>query len=53
MAVKKIGTKDHNSRKNPGARAKWLADKKVGRPKQSYDLETKTYIKTFPSGVKA
>jgi hypothetical protein len=53
MALKKVGQKDHQSRKNPGSREKWLQDKKAGRPKQSYDLATKTYAKTFPSGVKA
>jgi len=53
MAIKKIGQKDHNSKKNSGAHEKWLIDKKVGRPKQSYDLATKTYTKTFPSGVTA
>ena len=53
MALKSAGQKDHNSRKNPTSRAKRLQDKKVGRPKQSYDLATKTYTKTFPSGVRA
>ena len=52
MATKK-NTISHDRRKNPGSRDKWMADKKVGRPKQTYDLATKTYTKTFPSGVKA
>jgi hypothetical protein len=53
MAHKKLNSKDHNSKKNPTSREKWLKDKKVGRPKQSYDLASKTYTKTFSSGVKA
>jgi hypothetical protein len=52
MAHKSMNTRDHASKKNEGARAKWMVDKKIGRPKQSYDLATKTYTKTFPSGVK-
>ena len=53
MKPKKIGQRDHLSKKNPSAREKWLIDKKAGRPKQSFDAATKTYIKTFPSGVTA
>jgi hypothetical protein len=36
MALKKMNTKDHNSKKNPTSREKWLVDKKVGRPRQRW-----------------
>jgi hypothetical protein len=51
MAIKKVGQKDHKSRKNPAAHEKWIAEKKIGRPRQSYDLVTKKYTRIYPSGV--
>lgn len=51
MATKK-NTISHDRRKNPTSREKWISEKRAGRPKQTYDLATKTYTKTFPSGVK-
>lgn len=53
LPVSKKREKSHDQKKNQSAHEKWMHDKKVGRPKQSYDLVTKTYTKMFASGVKA
>jgi hypothetical protein len=38
-------TKSHREKKNPIAHEQWMKDKKVGRPKQKFDPETKTFYK--------